>query len=74
MDLGLEIQAADAPGGLIRLTDWDIAPRRVRVVRKLIEGPVGTVVRFLSLDHNVLDVLERRAVRGPPLGWADVRF
>ena len=33
-----------------------------RLVRKLIEGPVGTVVRFLSLDHNVLDVLERRAV------------
>jgi predicted O-methyltransferase YrrM len=33
-----------------------------RLVRKLIEGPVGAVVRFLSLDHNVLDVLERRAV------------
>ena len=33
-----------------------------RLVRELIEGPVGTVVRFLSLEHNVLDVLERRAV------------
>jgi Methyltransferase domain len=33
-----------------------------RLVRKLIEGPVGTVARFLSRDHNVLDVLERRAV------------
>jgi hypothetical protein len=34
-----------------------------RWVRKVIEGPVGTVARFLSLNHNVLDVLERRAVR-----------
>ena len=34
-----------------------------RLVRQLIEGPVGTVLRFLSLDHNVLDVLERRAVQ-----------
>jgi len=33
-----------------------------RLVRKLIEGPVGAIVRFLSLDHNVPDVLERRAV------------
>ena len=33
-----------------------------RFVRKLIEGPVGTVVRFLSPEHNVLNVLERRAV------------
>ncbi len=33
-----------------------------RVVRQLIEGPLGTVARFLSLDHNVLDLLEKRAV------------
>jgi hypothetical protein len=33
-----------------------------RTVRRLIEGPVGAVVRFASLDHNVIDVLERRAV------------
>jgi len=32
-----------------------------RLVRKVIEGPGGMVVRFLSLDHNVLDMLERRA-------------
>lgn len=32
-----------------------------RMVRQLIEGPVGMVLRFVSLDHNVLDVLERRA-------------
>ena len=31
MDRGLKILAADAPGGLICLTDCDIAPRRVRV-------------------------------------------
>ncbi len=34
-----------------------------RTVRQLIEGPIGTVVRFASLDHNVIDVLERDAVR-----------
>ncbi len=34
-----------------------------RIIRQAIEGPVGTVVRFASLDHNVLDVLERRAVQ-----------
>ena len=34
-----------------------------RIVRQAIEGPVGAVVRFASLDHNVLDVLERRAVQ-----------
>jgi len=34
-----------------------------RSVRQLIEGPVGTVARFMSLDHNVIDVLERDAVR-----------
>jgi hypothetical protein len=31
MDRGLKILAADAPGGLICLTDCDIAPCRVRV-------------------------------------------
>jgi predicted O-methyltransferase YrrM len=34
-----------------------------RVVRQAIEGPLGAVVRFASLEHNVLDVLERRAVK-----------
>ncbi len=33
-----------------------------RFVRHLIEGPVGAALRFLSLSHNVLDVLEKRAV------------
>ncbi len=33
-----------------------------RSVRKLIEGPAGTVARFISLEHNVVDVLERHAV------------
>jgi hypothetical protein len=33
-----------------------------RAIRKLIEGPVGQLTRYLSLDHNVIDVLERRAV------------
>jgi predicted O-methyltransferase YrrM len=33
------------------------------LLRRLIEGPVGAVVRFLSPNHNVLDVLERRAVQ-----------
>jgi predicted O-methyltransferase YrrM len=32
------------------------------MVRQLIEGPVGAGLKFLSLDHNVLSALERRAV------------
>jgi predicted O-methyltransferase YrrM len=34
-----------------------------RSLRQMIEGPVGTLHRFFSLDHNVLDELEREAVR-----------
>ncbi len=33
-----------------------------RFVRHMLEGPVGEVTRFASLDHNVLGVLHRRAV------------
>jgi len=35
-----------------------------RLTRRLIEGPVGLLARFTSLEHNVIDILDKRAVEG----------
>lgn len=33
-----------------------------RLTRRLIEGPYGALARFTSLDHNVIDILDKRAI------------